>query len=207
MRGRELADRLAFDYRVLASMRSASFDFEAYRTTWELERRTNPVREADDTSQAKKYRLILRVPTLVSATEYQAETEVGVDVDVVDYPERAPMTFLLSGRVPWSTHFHRRGGVCIGGEFWEARGGHIVLGELVVHLQRVLNWDEKGRDPNYTGFNPAAVRHHREVLGNRPLDPSFVYAVLPSWLGGNESEPSFEISDRSQRNWGFEVQG
>ncbi|MBB5955822.1 hypothetical protein FHS29_002403 [Saccharothrix tamanrassetensis] len=186
-------------------MRCPTFDFEAYRTSWELEKRINPIRHDEDAAQAKKYRFLLRVPTLVSATEWAAETEIGIDVDVVDYPRRQPNTFILSTHTPWSPHFKPGAPVCIGAESWEARNGHVVLGDLVVHLQRLLNWDEKGRGSGYQGWNGAAIDHHRRVLGGRPLNASVVYAQLPGWLHGEVPGLEFDVEVRNRRNRGFEV--
>jgi len=206
VRGNELAERLSFDYRILTDMRCATFDFEAYRTSWDLDRRVGAISPGDDTSVARKYRFMLRVPTLVSADTWAPETEIGVDVDVADYPERQPTTYLLSDHTPWSPHFRRGLPVCVGDEFWDARGGHIVLGELVIHLQRLLNWDEKGRGAGYVGWNVDAIRHHRDVLLGRPLDETIVYARLPAWLAGTVSAPHFDIRERTARP-GFEVLG
>jgi hypothetical protein len=205
MRGRELADRLSFDYRILNDMRCSTFDFEAYRTSWDLDERVNAVPPDGAISTVRKYRFILRIPTLVSADTFELVTEIGVDVDVADYPERQPNTYLLSRHVPWSPHFRSGYPVCIGSEFWDDRKGHIVLGELVIHLQRLLNWDEKGRGPGYAGWNADAIRHHREVLHGRPLHDDVVYAQLPGWLGGAEPDLLFDVRERTTPVSGFEV--
>jgi hypothetical protein len=205
MRGQELADRLRFDYRILADMRCATFDFQAHRTSWDLENRANPITPDEDTANARKYRFILRVPTLVAPGAYAAVTEIGVDTDVVDYPDRAPNAFVLSNHVPWSPHFHHTGTVCIGQEFWENRAGHVVLGDLVVHLQRALNWDEKGRGSGYSGWNEDAIQYHGDALDNNPLDTSVVYAVPPNWLGHADDGFVFEVQGRDRPDYGFEV--
>jgi hypothetical protein len=205
VRGQELADRLRFDYEILNDMRCDTFDFEAYRTNWDLDRRANRITSLDQASDARKYRFVLRVPTLVSPGTWAPITEIGVDTDVNDYPEREPNTFVMSPHIPWSPHFKQGMPVCIGAEFWEARSGHIVLGELVVHLQRLLNWDEKGRGPGYVGWNGDAVEYQRTVLNGRPLNTTVVYAQLPGWLAGQQSGLVFEIENRRGRNPGFEV--
>lgn len=205
MRGEELANRLRFDHRILTDMRCPTFAFESYRTSWDLDRRSGAIDAGGETGEARKYRFILRVPTLISPTEWAPETEIGVDVDVNDYPGRPPNTFVLSPHIPWSPHFKRGSPVCIGPEFWEGRRGHVVLGDLVIHLQRLLNWDEKGRGPGYQGWNRDAIRHHNSVLGGRPLDDSVVYARLPLWLNGGESKLEFAIEGRFRQDPGFEV--
>lgn len=198
MRGKELAERLRFDYRILTDMRCKTFDFTAYRTNWDLTGRRNAISPSDDTSLARKYHFVLNVPTLISATEMVPTTEMSVDVEVADYPEMTPTVYVLSKHVPWSPHFRAGDPVCIGSEAWEARHGHVVLGELVVHLQHLLNWDEKGRGSGYDGFNRAAIRHHRDVLHGKPLDEGIIYAQLPHWLTVREPEPGFNVTRRGR---------
>lgn len=190
---RELADRRAFDLRVLTDMRCPVFDFEAYRTMADLERRRPVAADPAAGAAVTKYRWIFRIRTHVSRDQFAAQTEIGVNTDVADYPRQPPGTWILSSHVPWSPHFMRNAPVCIGPELWAPAGGHSTLGELAIHIAHLLNWDETGRGPGYAGWRPAAAEHHRRFYGGNPIDPGLRYPVLPDWLtGGPVSQPSFQ---------------
>jgi hypothetical protein len=207
MNQRELADRRAFDLRVLSDMRCAAFDFEAYRTGADLGQRVRAVTNAADGATVTKYRWIFRVRTHISRDAFAPVTEIGVNTDVTDYPRKPPGTWILSPHVPWSPHFMRNAPVCIGAELWAPTGGHITLGDLAINIAHLLNWDERGRGPGYVGWNPAAVEHHKKFYRGGPIDPGLSYPVLPSWLTGKQqADPSFQVVTRSgQRDPGFRV--
>jgi hypothetical protein len=64
----------------------------------------------------------------------------------------------------------------------------------------LLNWDEVGRGPGYSGWNAAAISHHKNFYGGRPINPSITYPVLPLWLAGDRPpSPSFTVVDRDRR--------
>lgn len=207
MNRRELADRRAFDLRVLSDMRCETFDFEAYRTRPDLTARRSKVTDPAAGADVTHYRWIFRIPTPVSKDRFAPVTEIGVNTDVTDYPRNPPGTEILSSHVPWSPHFKNNAPVCIGPEIWGPRDGHIVLGELAVHIAHLLNWDEVGRGPGYVGWNAAAIEHHKKFYGGRPIDPNIRYPVLPAWLFGEEEPvPTFEIVDPGRREEpGFRV--
>jgi hypothetical protein len=207
MNQRELADRRAFDLRVLSDMRCKTFDFEAYRTMADLERRRSQVSDPAAGSTVTRYRWIFKIRTHTSKTEFAPQTEIGVNTDVTDYPRKPPATWILSGHAPWSPHFMKNAPVCIGPELWAPTGGYITLGELAINIAHLLNWDEKGRGPGYVGWNGDAVQHHKKFYGGRPIDPDLRYPVLPAWLAGEQTaEPSFQIVGRGGRaDPGFRV--
>jgi hypothetical protein len=191
MNERDLGERRAFDFRILNDMRCESFDFEAYRTTADLEQRRRPVVDSADGSTAAKYCWIFKVKTPISRDQFAAETEIGVDTDAIGYPFHPPQTWVMSGHVPWSPHFMINAPICIGPELWRPMGGAMMLGELVINLAHLLNWDTNDCGPGYVGWNGAAVEHHRNFYGGRPIDPHLVYPALPSWLA---PEPFTEVT-------------
>jgi hypothetical protein len=208
MNRQELANRRAFDLRVLSDMRCATFDFEAYRTQADLNSRRSQVTDPAAGANATKYRWIFRVRTHISRTKFAPETEIGVNTDVSDYPRKPPGTWIISSHVPWSPHFMKNAPVCIGPELWGPRDGYITLGELAINIAHLLNWDEAGRGPGYSGYNREAIEHHKKAYRGQPLDPGLRYPVLPSWLSGEPaSQPSFQVVDRSVRaDPGFRIQ-
>ncbi len=206
MHGADLAKRLQFDFRILRDMRGPTFDFSAFASPGDRDQRRNEIKTLEDATRARKYKMVLRVPTLVAAGEFARETEFAVDLDVGDYPEQAPAVWVRSQVLPWSPHFRRGSPVCTGEEFWAPRRGHVTLGHLVQHLQRLLNWDEKGRGPGYVGWNGEAIAYHQRVYQGRPLDPEFMYAPLPAWLvNPGQSTLGFEVLRRSGAEPDFQV--
>jgi hypothetical protein len=204
---RELAERRAFDLRVLGDMRCETFDFEAYRTMVDLERRQSKVTDPAAGPIVTKYRWIFRIHTHISRDSFATQTEIGVNTDVADYPRKPPLTWILSNHVPWSPHFMRNAPVCIGPELWAPTGGYITLGELVINIAHLLNWDEEGRGAGYAGYNLAAIEHHQRFYGGRPIDPDLSYPALPAWLtGAQTAEPLFQIVNPGSRpDPGFRV--
>lgn len=195
MRPHELAERRRFDFRVVNDMRSPVFDFQAYRTTADLQHDRNRITRLEDANAASKYKMTLRVPTLIGPGKLSEVTIFGVDLEVADYPFTEPATWLISQPIPWSPHFAEGRPICIGHEFWIARKGHVTLGDLVEHVARMLNWDEKGRGAGYRGFNPEAIAYHAKHYRGRALDPDFAYPIPPVWIYGTKAEPlaDFEI--------------
>lgn len=207
MNQQELAERRAFDFRVLNDMRCATFDFEAFQTMDDLQRHRRIITNPADGARASKYRWTFHVRTHISRDQFAPVTEIGVNSDITDYPRNPPATWILSSHVPWSPHFMRNAPVCIGEELWSPTGGHITLGELAINIAHLLNWDEKGRGSGYVGWNGAAIEHHKKSYGGRPIDPRLRYPVLPSWLmGRTEAGPSFQIMGRNAlQDPGFRV--
>ncbi len=207
MNRQELADRRAFDLRVLTDMRCPTFDFEAYRTRADLEARRSRVTNPADGATVTKYRWIFRIPTHISRDQFAPVTEIGVNTDVTDYPRKPPGTDILSSHVPWSPHFMKNAPVCVGNEIWGPRAGYIVLGELAIHIAHLLNWDEVGRGPGYSGWNGEAIAHHKSFYRGRPINPNTIYPVLPGWLAGDQpATPTFQVVNGGQGpNPGFRV--
>lgn len=204
----KLEDRRAFDLRVLSEMRCGTFDFEAYRTLADLQARRGRVTDPSAGAHVTHYRWIYRIRTHISKNKFSPKTEIGVNTDVTDYPRQEPGTWIISADVPWSPHFMKGAPVCIGPEIWSMRDGYITLGELAIHIAHMLNWDEIGRGRGYVGWNPAAVKHHRDFYGGKPINPDLDYPVLPAWLTGESQAPSpgFTVVDREARqDPGFRV--
>lgn len=194
MNAQELADRRRFDYSVLMEMVCPAFGCEAYRDGDHLDRRAHQITDGVDAAEASTFRFTFNIPTLIGPGRFTPRTEIGVSTAVTDYPRHEPRTWVISKDVPWSPHFKSGAPVCIGPEFWRPRGGHVTLGELAIHLARLLNWDEKGRGSGYVGWNPAAISYHQQQYGGVALNPRIVYPRLPGWIHGTSpSECEFSI--------------
>ncbi|MBL7258016.1 hypothetical protein [Paractinoplanes lichenicola] len=194
----ELLQRRRFDYEVLADMQCATFASEAYASTADLNARRHQIKSAGAADKCSKYRLIFRIPTLIGPGKFTQQTEIGLDTDVSDYPRNPPNSWIIT-EAPWSPHFLKNAPVCIGDELWKNQRGYVTLGHLVMHIARMLNWDEKGRGRGYVGWNGEAIKYHRRHYGDRPLDPSIVYPKLPLWLTAADAPAAsgFEIISQS----------
>lgn len=189
----QVRTRLAFDYRVVRHMNGSIFDAEAYATTDDLAHRRDPI-TGDEGEQAKKYRVRFRVPTLIGPGSFAPETEIGFDLGVREYPTAEPLTWVLSDHLPFSPHFKAGAPICLG-EIWAEARGHMLLGSLLVHVARLLNWDEVARGGGYVGWNRAAIAYHAEHFRGRPLNPDLRYPSLPLELThGLSSEPLFSAT-------------
>jgi hypothetical protein len=198
-RRRALEERRAADLRILSGMRCETFDFTAYRTGHDLRADSHRVMDPDAGAEVTNYLWVFQIPTLVGpGRPLKPVTEIRVYTDVTGYPFNRPGTEVRSD-VPWSPHFNKSGQVCIAKDFWEVRRGYIKLGELVVHIAHLLNWDEQGRGPGYQGFNPDAIEYHRVTHDGGPLNPGIRYPVLP-WLRGGQppadGEGDFQVVRR-----------
>jgi hypothetical protein len=101
--------------------------------------------------------------------------------------------------MPWTPHFQQGAVVCIG-DLWDEETGKTLLGHLVRHHARLLNWDERARGNGYVGWNGAAIAWHRQHYGAEPLTPGLSYPELPSKLVyGIEDKPRFAVAGRGRR--------
>jgi hypothetical protein len=175
----ELRNRLQLDYRVCYYM----FGFntvlsgEAYQSTEDMERRRNVITSPDRGYLAKRYRVDFHVKTLIGPGQFAEVTTIGFDLDMRNYPYEEPATWIISSHVPYSPHFKRRTPICIG-EIWQRSNGHMLLGQLFVHIAKLLNWDERIRN-NYTGWNPEAIEYHNQFYQGRPINAGLQYPMLP----------------------------
>ncbi len=181
LRQHERHTRLKLDWEVCRAMSGDIFQATGYATSADLEARRRPTAAVVDAHRAEHWLVNFRVRTLIGPGVYAAETKVGFDLSVPDYPYEEPATFIDSSHVPWSPHFKQGKPVCIG-EVWRESRGTMLLGSLLVYVAHLLNWDEKGRGGGYRGWNGEAIDWHRKYLDGRPLTPNLRYPALPHWL-------------------------
>jgi hypothetical protein len=179
----ELRCRLRGDYAICRRMFGAIFAGEAYRSTADLEQRRQPITTDAEGHLATKYRVDFRVKTLIGPDVYADVTTIGFDLDRPAYPFEAPYAWIISSHVPYSPHF--TGGqnwqVCIG-SIWSNAEGTMLLGQLFVHIAKLLNWEEVEFSPGYAGWNLAAIDYHRRVYGGRPITAGLRYPTVPADL-------------------------
>src|SRR5205085_1726966 len=97
-----------------------------------------------------------------------------------NYPFTEPVVVFTSRPVPWSSHVHPATGVVCLGNGWESADGGVLLGQLVVHVARLMNLDEP--DLGEYGYNRASSQYWRDTLGSKPYLPDLTYPALPADL-------------------------
>jgi hypothetical protein len=184
----ELMLRRDWDYKCMLRLHTPpQYTVTAHRTAEDAVTGFNEITEAADARYAEQYRVQLRCRTLIGPGQYGDVTRVRIDVSGAGYPMSSPSVWPLDTPLPWSPHFAEGAPVCLG-SFWRAEGSR-PLAELVVHIARLLNWDEM-LSPGYMGWNPEAIEWWRRHV-NQPLTPHMVYPKLPEdLLYGDVSQPA-----------------
>jgi hypothetical protein len=162
------------------------FQGEAYQDTQDMEQHRNQITSLYEGYRAKKYSIDFRVRTLIGPGPFAESTTIGFDLDVRNYPYEEPATWIISSHVPYSPHFKPGSPVCIG-EVWQRARGRMLLGHLLVHIAKLLNWDENARS-GYVGWNPEAIAYHQQIYGGKPLTEGLQYPILPPEVYGLEAQ-------------------
>jgi hypothetical protein len=177
----ELKTRLKMDYQVVVKMRSPLMTITAYRNADDLEKRRNPIVSEDEGHLATHYLVDYSVRTLVGPDEYSDKTSVKFDLLANgNYPYTLPLCSVISSRMPWTPHFKKGVAICTDHNMWEDAKGRKLLGDWVVHVAKLLNFDEIPRTENYGGLNPEAAHYWREKLNKQPITPKLYYPSLPT---------------------------
>jgi hypothetical protein len=183
----ELRKRYAFDFRVIRELDGPVLTVRAFRSTADLESDRYAITSIENGHQATRYRIDYHVRTLIARGRWQETTSIGFDLSVDDYPTHEPANWIMSDNAPFSPHFRRGSPVCTG-ELWSAARGHVLFAHLVLHVARLLNWDEVARGGGYSGWNEDAIRYHRDHFAGRPLNSSLRLPTLPVHV--THGEPS-----------------
>jgi hypothetical protein len=174
----ELRSRLSFDYQTVMLMSCPMMMVEPYRNLDDLLARRNMITSPEDGYLAVHYRAKYKLNTLVGPGRYSNETTVRFDLFAdTGYPESEPACFVIDSELPWSPHFHPELSVCTG-PIWEEADGNMLLGELMVHVAKLLNFDEPYSLDVEPGYQPDAAKYWENELNQRPIS-KLVYPPLP----------------------------
>jgi hypothetical protein len=184
-----LRSRLAFDRRALEAMNGNHIEVTPYRTVRDMIADHSPM-AWDEVPAPLAYRVVIHVPTLVGPDRWARTTTIGINVEVPGYPKSEPIVWAMKRPYPWSPHWNPPDGRLCVGDYWIPTNGRALLGEMIEHVARLLNWDEQLK-PGYTGWSAAAVAHYW-ARGGRPLNENVFYPALPrSILGGTSTGFTF----------------
>jgi hypothetical protein len=174
----ELHERLQLDSRVVMRMHGPTMKVTAYRSVDDVHARRRPLTAEGDGHLATHYLAEYHMRTLSGPDRYCDRTLVHLDLLANgNYPFSEPSCWVLSSPMPWSPHFKEGNPICLG-EIWREANA-ILLGHLLIHIAKLLNFDEVARGNSYQGWNPEAIKYWRERLHERPVTPGFVYPALP----------------------------
>jgi hypothetical protein len=177
----QLQSRLRFDWTICQQMNGPLVTIRAFKSLADLRGGKNPVVKEQDGHRACVYLVEFRVRSLVGEGKYHDRFEVSIDLLAGgSYPYSVPACFVTSKPIPWSPHFlPDKGAICLGEQWTEGRGT-LLLGWLIIHICKLLNFDEPDREPSYSGWNAAAVNYWRRVLKRQPITKGLVYPTLPA---------------------------
>lgn len=195
----QLAARLAFDYRITLALKAPCLgEIRAFPDESAFAAQ-KPIKKEEQVSRARLYRVDYRIQTLSGPGQFIDGCTVKFDLLAGgNYPFSSPVATVISRPTPWSPHFHSGGPVCLGSGWSEARG-KMLFPQLIIHVAKLLNFDEPGHGPNYVGYTPEATRYwHKEYQG-RPLNPHLVYPELSLDLIHGEKKPCHFSPAKSQR--------
>lgn len=171
--------RLKLDFEIMTLMSNPFLSFEAYRNVDDLRARRRAILTAAEGQLARHYRVEYQIRTLVGRGRYSKLTTVHFDLFADNnYPYSQPACFVIDSEMPWSPHFYPGVPICVG-RIWEQAEGSMLLGQLMVHIAKLLNFDEpEYEDPTYGGYNPEAVKYWETTLKRQPIT-KLIYPQLP----------------------------
>ncbi len=177
----ELQSRLLFDWTIATKMASPLVHIEAFRGVADLSRGKNAIVKQQDGPQACAYLVEYRIRSLIGEGIFHNRFQVTIDLlSGGNYPFSEPACYVTSQPIPWSPHFLAgQGSICLG-ELWAQSRGAMTVGHLIVHICKLLNFDEPDRGPSYSGWNAAAVQYWRTVLKRQPIEKGLIYPTLPA---------------------------
>lgn len=146
-----------------------------HKSTAEARANLNPV-PVGSANPPTAYRALFDFDTLSGPGRRHRPTVIVVDpLANNDYPTSEPVAHVI-GNSPWTPHFANGFAVCHGHKLWIPNRTQLV--DYIIHLGRLLNFDEPQPDPSYTGYNRAAIDWWRRELNYGPLDPDLRFPVI-----------------------------
>lgn len=192
----ELLDRQRTDQKMIGALDASEcpISVTGHRSADDARTGRSPV-AFDDPSPASHYRVTYNFDTLVGPGKRNRPTIVHVaPLASGNYPAQAPSAWVLNKEIPWTPHFAANVPICHGGHVWIPYRTQLV--DYLIHLGKLLNFDEPPPAPGYHGYNRAAIAYWRDKMGLKPLNPSLRFPrihaedVIPAGRFSPASTPS-----------------
>ncbi len=170
-----LRARLALDYRAMRSLRGETLGrVEAFVSPVDILPRREATHAQGLAGLVTAYRVEFRFPMLRSHRRTMQWARAVFRLPTVGYPFAEP-TVAFDPLFPFAPHIsHESGAVCTGGA-WGAAQGTWLVANLVIHVMKLVNFDEPFTEG---GLNGHAVRYARRELDGQPLNPGLDYPVM-----------------------------
>jgi ubiquitin-protein ligase len=173
----ELAARLALDFEAAIALRSPCLIQVLAFADEHSFSGNRPIANGRDAKPARIYRVDYAIRTLSGAGQFIDGCSIKFDLLAKgNYPYSSPLVYAISRPVPWSPHFGSNGAICLGSG-WEAARGKMLLAQLIIHVAKLLNFDEPSHGAH---LNPGAYAFWQRHCKGRPINPELVYPSLPS---------------------------
>jgi len=174
----ELRSRLAYDYEVMQGLEGPSLgSWRGFASSVQAAAgvKASPAQGAN--GLVTVYEVDFAFPMLGAPGVPLAKAKVRFDLLACgNYPSTPPSVQFTSQPLPFCLRVAPSSGIVCIGSGWAEAGGHMLLAQLVVHVMRLVNFDEPpGGDG---GYGNGASGYWRSVLGGRPLNPGLVYPTL-----------------------------
>lgn len=166
------------DHKLVAALDAADCPIRVtgHRTPEDVRENRSPVPPGDPAPPAH-YRVVYDFETLRGPGRRHRPTIVHVAPNASGgYPSTAPSAWVISGVVPWTPHFAANVPICHGSHVWIAN--RTQLADYIVHIGKLLNFDEPPPSPGYHGYNSAAIDYWRTKMNLKPLDPSLRFPTI-----------------------------
>jgi hypothetical protein len=146
-----------------------------HRNVAEARRGEQPV-EVGANVPPRAYLVVYDFDTLVGPGTRRRPTKIVVDpLANGDYPASEPVANVV-GTAPWTPHFTNGRAVCHGHRVWVPNRTQLV--DYVIHLGRLLNFDEPRPGAGYSGYNGEAIAWWAKELNYQPLDPRLKFPAI-----------------------------
>ncbi len=189
----EQRDRRGWDYEIVRKLASPHLGSVRAFAGDSGQGTRREVTEAEGLAgRATQYVVEYHFETLAGPNDWLSRSVAQFDLEAGgSYPHTKPAVTFVSRPIPWCPHVKPVTGVVCLGEGWVQAQGQMLLAQLIVHVMRLLNYDEPSPKD---GYNAPALVYFRDVLHGRPLHPELVYPRLPSELT-HETEGDEEETD------------
>jgi hypothetical protein len=174
----ERRERQRTDHLLIAALDGSDAPVHAsgHASAEDVRANQNPIPVGDRTPPSH-YRVVYDLDTLSGPGVRHRPTIVHVaPLANGDYPAAPPSAWVISDVIPWTPHFAANVPVCHGGSVWLPNRTQLV--DYVIHIGKLLNFDEPPPIPGYHGYNGAAVEYWRSTMNLQPLDPSLRFPQI-----------------------------
>lgn len=179
----ELRQKLAGDYQIMMPLMCPTTPrIRAYATAATARAGKEVTQQEGAAGTATIYDVTYHFPVPVSKTAKTTDVVVRFQLLALGpYPFAEPLVEVVSRPLPWVPHVSPAGRVCIT-TAWIRSGGQYLLPELVIHVAKLLNFDEKKMSSDYSAFREDAVSWWLSTRQGQPINPDLVYPQLPLHL-------------------------